>query len=63
MTIRNGLKRTISTSGRFELLQIISESNIKQSVNEDASPQERWIVRTHVKLNKTKNIKQEHNVD
>ena len=36
--VHNGLKRTISASGRFGLLQTVSESNTELCVNEDAVP-------------------------
>lgn len=40
-TIRNGQKRTISTSDELELLQIITEPDIELCVSEDAkSPRE-----------------------
>ena len=46
--MRNGLKRTISTSGGLGLLQIVSESIIRQCTSNDTGPQGKWIVRSHV---------------
>ena len=36
--IRNGPKRTISTSGGFGLLQMVSESDTRQCASEDVEP-------------------------
>ena len=36
MAIRNGPKRTISTSGGFGLLQMVSEPNTRRYASEDA---------------------------
>ena len=38
--IRYGPKRTISTNGGLELLQMILEPNNKRCVSEDAGPKE-----------------------
>ena len=46
--IHNGPKRTISTSGGRELLQMVLEPDTKQYVSEDAGPQGGWIVRSHI---------------
>ena len=37
-TIGNGLKRTISTSGGLELLQMVSEPDTGQCAGEDTGP-------------------------
>ena len=39
MTIRNGPKRTISVSGGFGWLQMVSEPDIGRSASEDAGSQ------------------------
>ena len=36
--IHNGLKRTISVTGGFGLLQMVSKLGIEQCVSEDAGP-------------------------
>ena len=46
--IRNGPKRTMSASGGFELLQMISERDTGQCVSEDAGSPKGWIVRSHI---------------
>ena len=47
-TIHNGPKRTISTSGGFELLQMVSEPNTGRCASVDVGPPRGWIVRSHV---------------
>ena len=39
-TIRNRLKRKISISGGFGLLQMVSEADTERCVSEDVGPQE-----------------------
>ena len=48
MAIRNGLKRTISTSGELELLQMVSEPDTKRCASEDAGFLRGWITRSHI---------------
>ena len=45
--IRNGPKRTISSSG-LGLLQMVSELDTEQCSSEDAGLQGGWIVRSHI---------------
>ena len=40
--IRNGPKRTISTSGGLGLLQMVSQPDTGRCVNEEAEPQKGW---------------------
>ena len=46
--IRNEPKQTIFVSSGLGLLQIVSEPDTKRCTNEDAGPQGRWIVRSHI---------------
>ena len=55
-TIQNGSKRTISASGRLELLQMISKLNTGACVSEEAGPQGEWIVRSHIDWRGERNI-------
>ena len=48
MAIRNGSKRTISVSSRFELLQMVSEPDTGRCASENVGPQGGWIVRSHI---------------
>ena len=45
---RKSLKRTISVSGRLELLQMVSEPDTGRCANENARPRKGWIVRSHI---------------
>ena len=54
--IRNGPKRTISTSGGLGLLQMISELAIEWCASEDTRTQEGWIVRSHIGWRGERNI-------
>ena len=45
-TIRNGLKRIISISGGFELLQMVLEPDMGQCASKNAGFQEMWTVRS-----------------
>ena len=47
-TLHNGLKWTISTSGGFELLQMILEPDIERCVNENVGPQRKSLSSRHV---------------
>ena len=47
-TLHNGLKWTISTSGEFELLQMILEPDIERCVSENAGPQGNSLPSRHV---------------
>ena len=49
-------KRTISASGGFELLQIVSKPITGQCASDDAGPQGRWIVRSHIGWRGERNI-------
>ena len=48
MAISNGPKRTISTSGGLELLQMVSEPDTGRCANEDVVPMG-VIVRSHIR--------------
>ena len=54
--IRNRPKQTISTSGGFELLQIVSEPVTERCASEDAGPQGGWIVRSHIGWRRERSI-------
>ena len=54
--MRNGPKRTISTSGGHELLQIVSESDIGRCASEDAGLRKGWIVRPRISWKGEQNI-------
>ena len=54
--ICNELKQTISISSGFELLQMVSESDIERCANEDAGPPRGWFVRSHIDWRGERNI-------
>ena len=56
MAIRNGPRRTISTSGGLGLVQVISKSGTERCASEDAGPPRGWIVRSHVGCKGERNI-------
>ena len=49
LTERENPKMTISASGGFGLLQIVSEPVIEWCASEDAGPPRGWIERSHMK--------------
>ena len=53
-TIGNGSKRTISTSNRLGLLQMILESDTELYASEDVGPLKEWIMRFHIGWSRAK---------
>ena len=56
IAIRNRPKQTISSSGRFGLLQMVSELDIGQCASENVGTLREWIVRSHVGYRGEQNI-------
>ena len=56
MTIHNGPKRTISTSGGLGLLQMVLESDTGRCASEDARPPMGGFVRSHIGWRGEQNI-------
>ena len=54
--IRNGLKRTISTSGGLGLSHMVSQPNTGRCASVDTGPQEGWIMRSHIGWGGERNI-------